>query len=323
MHVFKTDHLQYLYSWHGRFAIQPRHSLTTLQENTATVAKRLIPSKFSPIPHSWIILLPLDSTDASHKQINERQCSVTQITKWPAKLVTQYVYVTVATDSSERRGQTSSTSTRIPSIRFPSRTGEQLLLLFIVISWFPPRKWYYKYRHGTENTAIPKYAALVPQNIVTARQNTAKILKIPPQDFKIPPQYLKLLPKYLKLPPQYLKIPPRYLTIQLQCLKPATVHKNTAKVITNTATAPQNTNTSSQNTATVPPTNALVPQNSVYLKIPAQVKHAAMVPRHNIRVLKNSVTVPQNTARVPWNVTTVSFHILSFDAMLSALLTVR
>lgn len=168
-----------------------------------------------------MILLPLDSTDASHKQINERQCSVTQITKWTAKLVTQYVYVTVATDSSERRGQTSSTSTRVPSIRFPSRTGEHLLLLFIIISWFPPRKGYYKYRHCTENTAtIPKYAALVPQNIVTARQNTARILKNTASGLQ----------------------------------NTATVPQTIAKVPQTTTAVPQNTATIPHNTVTVPQT---------------------------------------------------------------------
>jgi len=66
---------------HTHFRGFPR----TLQANTTMVAQRLIPSKFSPIPHSQMIL-PLDSTVASHKQINERQCNVMHINMLPLNL---------------------------------------------------------------------------------------------------------------------------------------------------------------------------------------------------------------------------------------------
>lgn len=140
------------------------------------VAQRLIPSKFSPIPHSQMIL-PLDSTDASHKQINERQSNVMHINMLPPKPVTKYVTLTV--NVADKLAALLLVSM---SLRFPPRTCDQLRLLLIVISWFPPRKQYYKYRHSAGITAtVPKNTAFVPQNIVTARQNTARILKIPPQ----------------------------------------------------------------------------------------------------------------------------------------------
>lgn len=41
------------------------------------------------------MILPLDSTDASHKQINERQCNVMHINTLPPKPVTKYATLTV------------------------------------------------------------------------------------------------------------------------------------------------------------------------------------------------------------------------------------